>query len=100
MFNMRPTLRLQYDTRPKSALIGMEGLHANYFKRHKRQWLAMVLMGLSLPYLSVQTYRWLDRLTIWDKRIEKKRNQKIAFDYMLKSMAEKERDILEEFSDF
>jgi len=60
----------------------------------------MVLMAISLPYLSVQSYRWLDRLEIWDQRIELKRNKKIAFDYMLKSMADKERDIIEEFSDY
>ena len=62
--------------------------------------LSFFVMIVSLPYLSTQTYRWLDRLPYWNQRIEHKRKKKIAFDYMLKSLAEKERDILEEFSDF
>lgn len=55
---------------------------------------------LMIPYLSVRTYNRLDRLGYWESRIEQKRVRKMAFDFMLKSQAEKERDLIEEYSDF
>jgi hypothetical protein len=36
----------------------------------------------------------------WENRIEQKRVRKMAFDYMLKTQADKERDLIEEFADF
>ena len=53
-----------------------------------------------VPYVSVRTYNRLERLGYWDGRIEQKRVRKMAFDFMLKSQAEKERDLIEEFADF
>ena len=53
-----------------------------------------------IPYMSVRTYNRLERFGYWEQRIEKKRVRKMAFDYMLKSQAEKERDLIEEFADF
>jgi hypothetical protein len=48
----------------------------------------------------MQTYRWLDRLDIWETRILAKRRTKVAFDFMIKTLAEQERDVIEEFSDY
>jgi len=53
-----------------------------------------------IPYVSVRTYNRIERTGYWERRIEKKRVKKMAFDYMLKSQAEKERDLIEEFADF
>ena len=58
-----------------------------------------VMLGL-VPYLSVRTYKWIDDSGYWERRIERKRVKKMAFDYMIKSQAEKERDLIEEFADF
>jgi len=58
------------------------------------------LIASLVPYLSVKTYNLLDRLEIWEKRIHHKRVEKMAFDWMIKSMAERERDVIEEFSDY
>jgi len=55
---------------------------------------------ISLPYVSVRTYNRIERTGYWEKRIENKRVRKMAFDYMLKTQAEKERDLIEEFADF
>ena len=59
----------------------------------------LFLFGL-IPYVSVRTYNRIERLGYWEARIEKKRVKKMAFDYMLKSQSEKERDLIEEFADF
>lgn len=53
-----------------------------------------------VPYVSVRVYNRIERTNYWHNRIEKKRVRKMAFDYMLKSQAEKERDLIEEFADF
>ena len=53
-----------------------------------------------VPYVSVRTYHWFEKTGYWENRIEQKRVRKMAFDYMLKSQAEKERDLIEEFADF
>lgn len=53
-----------------------------------------------VPYMSVRTYNRIERLGYWEGRIEKKRVRKMAFDYMLKTQADKERDLIEEFADF
>ena len=62
----------------------------------------MICMWLffAVPYVSVRTYNRIERTGFWEKRIEKKRVRKMAFDYMLKTQAEKERDLIEEFADF
>jgi hypothetical protein len=39
-------------------------------------------------------------LPLWERRIRERREKKMAFDFMLKNLAEKERDIIEEFSDY
>eukprot|EP00347_Sterkiella_histriomuscorum_P007845 403347344 len=54
----------------------------------------------AFPFVSVKCYEFLDRLPYWDKRVEKRRREKMAFDWMLKSLSEKEQDIIEELSDF
>ena len=72
-----------------------------------RYWVArpgvyFVCLGIFslVPYLSVRTYKWIDDTGYWERRIEKKRVKKMAFDYMLKSQADKERDLIEEYADF
>jgi hypothetical protein len=50
--------------------------------------------------VSVKTFNLLDRLPYWERRLEEKRMQKMAFDWMIKSLAEKERDVIAEFSDY
>lgn len=71
-----------------------------YFKFSGRQLVFILLFVSSLPYASMQTYRWLDRLDIWERRILAKRRTKVAFDFMIKTLAEQERDVIEEFSDY
>ena len=55
---------------------------------------------LSVPHVAVRTYKWLDKLPIWEERIERRIIKKTAFDYMIKSQAEKERDLIDEYSDY
>ena len=43
-----------------------------------------------LPYVSVQTYRWLDRLPIWEERISRGIQKRVAFDYMINSQVERD----------
>ena len=57
-------------------------------------------VSLLFPYVSVKTFNLLDRLPYWERRLEEKRMQKMAFDWMIKSLAEKERDLIAEFSDY
>lgn len=57
-------------------------------------------IAMLVPFISVRVMQNLDHLPVWEQRIEKKRIRKMAFDYMLKSQAEKEKDLIEEFSDF
>ena len=52
------------------------------------------------PYVFNRFYFNLDKLEIWEKRIEQKRVEKMAFDWMLKNYAEKDMDMLEEYSDY
>ena len=58
------------------------------------------LIASLVPYLSVKKYNLLDRLDIWERRLTNRRIEKMGFDWMIKSMAERERDIIEEFSDY
>jgi len=53
-----------------------------------------------VPYVSVRTYNRIERLGYWESRIEKKRVRKMAFDYMIKTQSEREKDLIEEFADF
>jgi hypothetical protein len=99
-YNLRPTLTLPYNTRPKSIYIGIDGFPNHYYKRNIFQVASLLVLALALPYISVQTFRWLDRLPVWEQRLSSKRREKVAFDFMLKTLAEKERDIMEEFSDY
>ena len=72
----------------------------NYHIRRPAQIATWIFLFSLIPYVSVRTYNRIERLGYWEARIEKKRVKKIAFDYMLKSQAEKERDLIEEFADF
>ncbi len=92
-FNMRPSMHLNFNETPKSAYIGMYNLPNVYFRRNVGQLLSIVLLLSFVPYLSIQTYRWLDRLPLWERRIRDRREKKMAFDFMLKNLAEKERDL-------
>ena len=60
----------------------------------------MTIFMFLMPYFSVRAMHWLDKLPVWENRIQRKRQEKVAFDFMLKSLAEKEKDVIEEFSDF
>jgi hypothetical protein len=57
-------------------------------------------IAVLFPFVSVKAFNLLDRLPVWERRLEEKRVQKMAFDWMIKSLAEKERDVIEEFSDY
>jgi hypothetical protein len=39
-------------------------------------------------------------LDVWERRLTQKRIEKMSFDWMIKSQAERERDVIEEFSDY
>jgi len=71
-----------------------------YLRRRLLNALWYSILAVGFPYVSVKTYNLLDRMEYWNRRLEKKRVEKMAFDWMIKSMAEKERDVIEEFSDY
>ena len=75
-------------------------LHNDYLKRRPVVYFTCLFVMSIVPYASVRTYNRIERLGYWENRIEQKRVRKMAFDYMLKTQAEKERDLLEEFADF
>ena len=77
-----------------------EILHYNYFKGRPLIIFTSIFVGSLVPYASIRTYNRIDRLGYWQNRIEQKRVRKMAFDYMLKTQAEKERDLIEEYADF
>lgn len=81
---------------PDSVLV----VQTNNLKARPIKYLAFFLIFSLVPYASVRTYNRIERLGYWENRIEVKRNRKMAFDFMLKSQAEKERDLIEEFADF
>jgi len=93
-------MHLNFNTLNKNFYIGLNGLNAHYHMRSINQFMFICLVMVSIPYLNVQTFRWLDRLPVWEQRITQKRQKKAAFDFMLRNLAEKERDIIEEFSDY
>ena len=90
----RPS-RLRYAV-PDSALV----IQSNYLRGKPIKYFTFFLIFSLVPYASVRTYNRIERLGFWESRIEKKRVRKMAFDFMLKSQAEKERDLIEEFADF
>mmetsp|Transcript_36198 Transcript_36198/g.35143 ORF Transcript_36198/g.35143 Transcript_36198/m.35143 type:complete len:93 (-) Transcript_36198:7-285(-) len=59
-----------------------------------------VVIGGLFPYVGVKSYIWLDKLPYWDQRIMRKRMEKMAFDFMLKTYSDQEGDLLEEFSNY
>ena len=72
-------------------------------------YLTYFCLFLAIPYVSVRTYNFIERHcsngsgsngNYWERRIEEKRVRKMAFDYMLKGQADKDRDLIEEFADF
>ena len=81
-----------------------------YLRRSYYNVLAYCLMMAAFPYVSVKTFSLFERLPYWSDRVsptcfyplqlERKRVAKMSFDWMIKSLAEKERDIIEEFSDY
>jgi len=81
---------------PDSSLV----VQKNNLKARPIKYMAFILIFSLVPYASVRTYNRIERLGYWENRIEVKRNRKMAFDFMLKSQAEKERDLIEEFADF
>ena len=81
---------------PDSVLV----VQKNNLKVRPIKYLTFILIFSLVPYASVRTYNRIERLGYWENRIEVKRNRKMAFDFMLKSQAEKERDLIEEFADF
>lgn len=99
-FNLRPSLNLKYSLLNRSAYIGISGTPSYYYKQSLPHMVFFMVFGYCLPYVSVNTYRWLDKLPVWSQRLDRKREEKLAFDFMIKSLAEKERDIIEEFSDY
>ena len=83
-----------------SSITSIHTVHNNYFIRRPVQIATWIFLFSLIPYVSVRTYNRIERTGYWERRIEKKRVKKMAFDYMLKSQAEKERDLIEEFADF
>ena len=83
---------------PKSSYT--ERLHYNHYKGKPIIFFTCLFVASLVPYASIRTYNRIDRLGYWQNRIEQKRVRKMAFDYMLKTQAEKERDLIEEYADF
>ena len=77
-----------------------EPLHYNYLKRKPMIIFTSIFIISLVPYASIRTYNRIERMGYWENRIEQKRIRKMAFDYMLKTQADKERDLIEEFAEF
>ena len=71
-----------------------------FLRRRVSNAFGYALVAVFFPYLSVKVYNLLDRLDLWERRLQKRRIEKMSFDWMIKSMAEKERDVIQEFSDY
>mmetsp|Transcript_31763 Transcript_31763/g.48736 ORF Transcript_31763/g.48736 Transcript_31763/m.48736 type:complete len:88 (-) Transcript_31763:47-310(-) len=80
--------RMHYDSSPNFLFEKRQNAIYNRVK------LSRVLMGISvvfsLPYLYQRVFFHLDKWSIWEKRIEEKRIQKMGFDWMLLCFNEKE----------
>ena len=92
--HLRPS-RLRYEH--ARSFWAMDNL---FLKRRLVNAYAYAIILVMFPYVSVKSYNLLDRLPVWERRLEARRTEKMAFDWMIKSMAEKERDVIEEFSDY
>ena len=88
--------RLRYDLTLRTPYV----VHNNYWKRKPLQLIVVTGCLYMVPHVAIRTYHWLDKLSFWEDRIERRTIKKTAFDYMLKTQAEKERDLIEEFSDY
>ena len=71
-----------------------------YMRRRVPNAFTYALIAAFVPYISVKSFNLLDRLDLWERRLTSRRIEKMSFDWMIKSMAEKERDVIEEFSDY
>ena len=69
-------------------------------KRYVPKYLLLPAIIYYSPYVFQRTFYYLDKLEIWEERIEEKRVEKMAFDWMIKNYADKDKDMLEEYSDF
>ena len=92
--------RLQFDLTPRSYYTyAVDQSH----KGKPSLYFTYAFLFLALPYVSVRTYHFFEQHLkggYWERRIEEKRVRKMAFDYMLKGQADKDRDLIEEFADF
>ena len=94
MFYSRPN-RLRYDT--------LKSVYMTNYRYLRVRWQHIAfLCGLYifLPHVSIRTIHWLDKLPYWENKIEQRTVKKTAFDFMLKNAAERDKDLMEEYSDF
>lgn len=71
-----------------------------YMRRRIPNAFTYIILGMFIPYLSVKTFNLLERLEFWERRLNRRRIEKMSYDWMIKSLAERERDVIEEFSDY
>ena len=71
---------------------------------YNRMKMGKVYLGLAVfalaPYVYQRFYWYADRLPYWNQRIERGLLAKESFDFMLRVYAEKEDDLITEYSDF
>ena len=94
MFYNRPN-RLRYDLQ--------KSVYMTHFKYLRVRWhYGFLIIGIYhlLPHASIRTIHWLDKLPYWENKIEQRTIKKTAFDFMLKNAAERDKDLIEEYSDF
>lgn len=65
----RPTMRLTYDPAPRSPYVTNQGMANHHALRPARFFVGVIVLAFVFPYSSVVTFRWLDKLPIWDQRI-------------------------------
>ena len=88
--NLRPSMQLRHSTAPRSTYVGFNEMNNVYSLRRPYQLLFFIILPVGLPYLSVQTYRWLDRLPFWEQRIGRGIQRRVAFDFMINSQVERD----------
>ena len=78
---LKRPIRLHYDLTRKWGEI----VENSYFKKPLTPFLLLFVTGMSIPHIAIRTHKWLDKLPVWEERIQKRIIKKTAFDYMIKS---------------
>jgi len=70
----------------------------NIYRRGNISVLWVIPFLFLLPRIVMKVWSYINTLEIWKIRIDDKRRQKMAYDFMIFTLAEKEKDIIYENS--